>query len=89
MDLKPWFSNPFNRHRSISFKNIANELPSFQDPLDFLSTVRNIAAPRDARIRVHGAIHGALGEVDRAIISRFEELTPGGEIFGRSLVSVI
>lgn len=86
MDLKPWFSNPFNRHRSISFKDISNELPLFQDPLDFLSTVRNIAAPRDVRSRVHGAIHNALGEVDRAIISRFEELTPGGEIFGRSLV---
>ena len=80
-----WISN-FKYKKSSSFKDIANDLPLFQDPLDFISSVRNIGAPRDARVRVHGAIHGALGEVDRAIISCFEQLTPGNEIFGRTLV---
>ena len=85
MDLRRFIAQ-FTKPRPISFKDIANDLPLFQDPLDFLSTVRNIAAPRDVRTRVHGAIHGALNEVDRAIISRFDELNPSRDIFGRSLV---
>ena len=87
MDLRRLFSNPFSKQRPESFREIANDLPLFQDPLDFLSSARNIAAPRDVRSRVHGAMHGALGEVDRAIIARFEELNPGRDIdLGRTLV---
>ena len=82
-----FFINPFARKRPDSFKDIANNLPLFQDPLDFLSSARNIAAPRDVRDRVHAAMHGVLEDVDRAIISRFDELNPGRETDpGRTLV---
>ncbi|PKB83332.1 MAG: hypothetical protein BZY88_02490 [SAR202 cluster bacterium Io17-Chloro-G9] len=85
MDLKR-FLPPFNKPRQSSFRDIANDLPLYQDPLDFLSSVRNIAAPRDARTRVHGAMHSALGEVERAITLRFEELNTPHDTFGRALV---
>ena len=87
MDLRRLFTNPFAKQRPESFREILNDLPLFQDPLDFLSSARNIAAPRDVRARVHGAMHGALDEVDRAIFRRFEELIPGPDIdLGRILV---
>ena len=87
MDLVQGLASLFKNNRPPSFKDISNDLPLFQDPLDFLSSARNVAAPRDVRDRVHGALHGTLGEVDRAIASRFEELNPGRETYGR-LVAV-
>ena len=87
MDLRQFFANLFVKQRSNAFKDLANDLPLLRDPLEFLTSVRNIAAPRDVRNRVHGAMHSALGEVERAITSRFEELNPSGnDLFGRSLV---
>ena len=80
-----WIKDLRNK-KPLSFKDIASDLPLFQDPLDFLSSARNVAAPRDVRGRVHGVMHSALGEVDRAIISHFDELNPGRDIFGRTLV---
>ena len=94
MDLIRWLTSPFRwiaglftKPRQDSFKEIAADLPLFQDPLEFLTSAWNIAAPRDVRVRVHGAMHVALGDVDRAIISHFEELSPGRDIeLGRALV---
>ena len=82
----PMFTIPFFKHRPLSFKERANDLPLLQDPLDFISSVRNVVAPRDVRGRVHGVMHGALGEVDRAIISRLEGLNPERELGERTLV---
>ena len=73
----------FKRKR-LSFSEMTNRVPSPVDPLDFISTSRT--GSRDAFIQIHGAVHGALVEVERAINSLFERLRPDGNLSDRMVL---
>ena len=77
----PRFS--FGRKR-LSFSEATNSVPTSPDPLDFLSGDRTASRNIDAQL--HGAIHGALTEVERSIGSLFERLRPDGNISDRMVL---
>ncbi|MDA0265280.1 MAG: hypothetical protein O3A93_14255 [Chloroflexi bacterium] len=74
------------KRRRLSFNEMTNRVPVVLDPLDFLNTGRTGSASRDAYQQIHGAIHGALGEVERSINSLFERLRPDGNISDRMVL---
>jgi len=73
----------FKRKR-LSFNEMTNRVPNSTNPLDFISTSRT--ASRDAFMQIHGAVHGSLVEVERAINSLFERLRPDGNLSDRMVL---
>ncbi|MCI0848517.1 MAG: hypothetical protein J4N86_08285, partial [Chloroflexi bacterium] len=73
----------FKRKR-LSFSEMTNRVPAAVDPLDFLGAGRT--GSRDAFAQIHGAVHGALSEVERSISSLFERLRPDGNISDRMVL---
>lgn len=71
------------KRRRVSFNEMSNRVPMAVDPLDFLNAGRTGAGSRDAFMQIHGAMHGALSEVERSVNSLFERLRPDGNISDR------
>ena len=69
-----------------SFKEIGAQLPVVPDPLDFLTSGRNGASPREAGEQIHASIHSVLSETDRAVTYVFEQLRPDDELGSRTVV---
>ena len=74
------------KRRRLSFSDMTNRVPMTVDPLDFLNTGRTGSGSRDAFMQIHGAIHGNLSEIERAINSLFERLRPDGNISDRMVL---
>ena len=75
----------FSRKR-LSYSESSQRIPLSLDPLDFLGGDFGGANTKDAFLQLHGVMHGALEEVERALLLVFEQLRPEGNISDRIIL---